>query len=427
MHRVPKYSWPKHLFINAQVLLRDLWEEITLILVSLKNRTSSWKLRRVSHRVLDLMANDNLSADQRADLRRLTSEMLLHSKVYLEDLLSEKKDFLRTRQPQIALLSKLLRGMRILETTNSQDMNRFGRALQTFAETPTAALASDLKMRTLIVSSAKFGQALSTLEQICQKPLDNSQLIKKIGPIFLYFADAESTLKALRHTTLWNSRMILFHTRKGMESLDPDLSIIQSFSRSLKLKYLHVALLSNQVRKSIHCWHITFHKLDCNRVSDAEMITSDILELKAEKLLLPHNHTALAKALGLDQASNLASEVNRRLERSIDQLNLQAQKLDLKNSFWSRMRTPLRFATDHRGMRKGSILQKGQTINCAHYVSSVLFRAVEEVNEELSAKLQRPERVLRPIIHPRFTPSGILLDRLFDELKKVSDEIQVTV
>lgn len=382
-------------------------------------------MRKVSHRVLDLLATDHLDTEQRADLRSLTSEMLLHSKDYLEVLLSKKQGRQSDHQPQIAFLTKLLRGMRTLETTSAKEMSRFGRALQTFSETPTAALVSDLKMRTLMVSSSKFGQTLSKLEQICQMPLDNSKLIGKIGRISPYFADADSALRALQLAPLWNNRMILFHTRKGRESLNPDLDFTRHFLRPVLSKYLHTALLANQVHKGIYCWHINFNKHEYNQVSNSEMSTSDILELKAEKLLLPEHKLQLAKALGFDNANDLAGDVDRRLERSIHRLHCAARELGLKNSTWVRYRIPFRLATDRKGMQEGSKLHKGQYMNCIHYVASVLFQAVEEVNAELSREL--PFRVLRPAINPRLSPAGLLPNRLFNELKKVSDVVQSAI
>lgn len=422
MQRVAPNLSPRNLLEQTRDLLLELWSEFAWFFVTFKSRSSTWRLRAVSHRVLDLMKVGNLRGKEQEELGQLMQKLLLHSQESLLGLQLEHSQFLRAHQPQLAILLQLLRSINPLQRATSAEIFRFKRALETYLKTPAAALVSDLKMRALLVSAARFGQSQHKFAQMCSMS-QISPLAGRARALSPHFAEAEGVLKALRGAPLWNSRMVLFHTRRGFELLHPELNFIHRLRKTLSQRYLHTALLHSQRDKGLHCWHITFHKLDNNRVGNADMSTSEILQLEAAKLLIPGRRQRLVRALNLGDEDALIEEVNRRLERAIDRQNVWAEKLHLTNSLWARSRIPLCSLTDRRGMQRGSTLRKGQVINCAHYVASVLFRAVEEVNRELSNLLQSSERTLKPVIDPKLAPSGFIISRLFKELQKVSIQI----
>ncbi len=385
---------------------------------------SHWKTRNACLRSLQLLSCPSLTLADQRDLKRNLFTLVDDAPSALI-WLKVSKVISSAQTADRNMLQKILRGIEVLNEADKQgEIERVLPKIDDYLRSPELMLKADLKTRSFIVCLFKFGQAYQLLEDrnslLCDHP--SLQNVKKWTDDFGNF---DALMRKLRASTLWNNRMILFHSRKGQLALTASKDPLKALAALLLPDQLHTALLTKAQTEDVSAWQITFHHHSRQKVRDSEIGTSEILQLETAKLLMPDQLESLQKALGALDHQSLVKTLDEMLERAIEDENSRASHLHLHNSRWARTRIPLNSLMRSRfGMPRGSEFREHQRLNCCHYVASILFRAVERVNGELAQLMPNSSRVLRHAINPRLHPSGILPGALYGQLLKVSSRVQ---
>lgn len=391
-------------------------------------KNCQWKTRAIYQKAIKILASSELAAKDQESFRQSLSALIIDSKSAFIWLKRSKKQLNTLQQERCNHLEKFLRGIKLLEKAERKgQIESLNLQLDQFFRAPDLLLKSDLTTRSLIVCLAKFGEAFNHFDKRFDLSRSENATLKLAKKWCENSANCQEILRALRTSKIWNSRMVMFHTQKGFSSLDfsakkPSPKKLDSL---LAPEHLHSALLAQDRVRGVRARHITYSNFSENGVSDKEMQTSEIMQVETKKLFVLKDTAALANQLHVSDGYRLFKEVDRRLENAIEKEVAKAARLNLKNSNWARWRTPLiALKRSRSGMKKGSLLSDRQNINCCHFVASILFKAVEKTNEELSKILPNQPRVLRPILNPDLNPAGIMPSVLYEKLRDVSSIVQ---
>lgn len=394
-----------------------LWSKLT-------GKEVSWEGRKIFHQTFCLLAKKERTNAEVSRLNKLLSHCLDHQEDF--EFWRSKIKF-KEYNDLDCLVDKLFKAMHFMESYHSTELVNLKEEVNRLNNTGKT-LINNFKVSALAISTFKYQETLNYINNY-QINLMESERLKKIHQSISPIIGDSTQLVERTLKNAWNARHLAFMTVEAKRIFHPNNSgLVNEIFHKTGTRYHHAVMVLNE-KNRLEQAHMGYKNFEVRSMPIPAFLTSDILELDAAKMLPADSEVlVLLQQLWNKTKEEVIHEINFMLENAIKESHRAASNLDIRN--WANsvrvIMSKLQnlFLRPHSKVSRAANFRKGQSVHCSEYVLLTAFRAIEQVNAQLSAVCHTESRILLNKIPTDKNPGAFRPDEVYQFLKPMSQVIQ---